>query len=115
MGERVNRPVVKATRERGKPLLRHSKSDKPHRSRPDDAETTIGTAEQNGFTVLNADLALALQRRAAAGQIYGEEQLLTRALLLWARFLTQSRKRAAEHADTGQELFGDVDVRHPAG
>jgi hypothetical protein len=49
--------------------LRHSKSDKPHRGRPDDAETTIGTAEQNGFTVLKGDLALALQRRAAAGQI----------------------------------------------
>src|SRR5262249_39445489 len=42
--------VVKATSERGKPLLRHSKSDKPHGGRPDDAETTIGTAEQNGFT-----------------------------------------------------------------
>ena len=61
------------------------------------------------------DLALALQRRAAAGQIYGEEQLVTRGLLLRARCLTQSRERAAEHADAGQELLGDVDVRHPAG
>ena len=95
--------------------MRHSKSDKPHKGRPDDAETTIGTAEQNGFTVLKGDLALALQRRAAAGQIYGEEQVVTRVLLLRARFLTQSRARAAEHADARQELLGDVDVRHPAG